>query len=58
VLAGVDDVVAEVDLLEFELPPHAAATKASGTSKRAGDLTRASFGVDARLEQLAYAGPY
>jgi hypothetical protein len=44
VLAGVDDVAAEVDLFEFELLlPHAAATRASGTSSRALDLTRASL---------------
>jgi hypothetical protein len=56
--ACVDDVAAELELLGLELPPHAAATNASGTSNRAGDLTRASFGVDARLEHPAYAGAY
>ena len=47
-VAGVDDVAAEVDLLELGLLlPHAAAIKASGRSNRAGVLTGASFGVDA-----------
>jgi hypothetical protein len=32
-------------VVDAELLPHAAATRASGTTNRAGDLTRASLGL-------------
>jgi hypothetical protein len=50
VAAGVDDVAAGVDLLEFEMPiAIAAAIKTSGTSNSALDLKEGSYGIDAGL---------
>lgn len=49
-VAGVDDVAARVDLLEFELLiAIAAAMKASGTSNSSLDLKEGSYGIDAGL---------
>jgi hypothetical protein len=57
-LAGAADELVLLELVFELLLPHAAAIKASGTSNRAGNLTRASFRVHAQRKHRAYASMY